>query len=285
MKDYQLIVSNPPHGEVDLTAALPSFRLSRAEVEMKANYALPEIWFASSEPARLESTFGTLRAAGLSVVLIAGEALRSLPKQAHVTEFTFGEQDLAIHVEGREIKLPYQASITGIACRPSHVSDALSRASRSTALGRLSHSGLTPNSLVGRSERRPEKAKSDAYDPEFSSFVDLFWQEKGQIFRASFFESSGARGERAVADLDALAGELEQRFANALFDRRGLGMRVRRRIMVGEYPDDDRRKGFSYATRALSQLLEAISPDLKRIADVELASRLGYLTIRAGSGG
>ena len=285
MKDYHLIVSNPPHGEVNLAGAVECFRLSRAEVEMKANYALPEIWFASPERQRLEATFQTLLAAGLRVVLVSGEAVRSLPEPAHVRGFSFGEQDLSIQVDGRDIALSYQAPITGVACRPLRVSDALSRSSRGTALGRLSHTGLTPDSLVGRAERRRENVRSDAYDPELSPFVDLFWQEETEVVRASFLETSVAQGKPAVADLNALASELEQRFAHAHFDRRGLGMRVRRRVMVGEYPDEERRKGFSYATRALSQLLEEISPDLKRIAYVELASRLVYLTIRAGSGG
>ena len=44
------------------------------------------------------------------------------------------------------------------------------------------------------------------------------------------------------------------------------------------------REGFSFATTALSKLLEPIAPDLKDINQFELASRLVFLTKRAGVG-
>jgi hypothetical protein len=42
--------------------------------------------------------------------------------------------------------------------------------------------------------------------------------------------------------------------------------------------ESQERKGFSYATQALSKLLESISPDLKDVSQFELSSRLAFLT-------
>ena len=42
----QLLISNPPHGDVDTLGAASHFGLAAAEVGMKANYGLPEVWFA-----------------------------------------------------------------------------------------------------------------------------------------------------------------------------------------------------------------------------------------------
>ena len=41
-----LLISDPPHGTVDAAEAAAYFGLTVAEVRMKANYGLPEIWFA-----------------------------------------------------------------------------------------------------------------------------------------------------------------------------------------------------------------------------------------------
>jgi hypothetical protein len=40
------------------------------------------------------------------------------------------------------------------------------------------------------------------------------------------------------------------------------------------------RKGYSFATAALSQLLDSIDPAMKDMTQFELASRLAYLTTR-----
>ena len=41
------------------------------------------------------------------------------------------------------------------------------------------------------------------------------------------------------------------------------------------------RRGFSYATEALAQLLASLSPDLKDLSQPDLSSRLAYLTNRS----
>lgn len=152
-------------------------------------------------------------------------------------------------------------------------------------MGRLSHTSLTPDALVGRAEGGGAAAGPGQPDPEHVAFVDLYVPGRKHTDRYSFVEGTtafpgrtDATGGSAVEQLASLAAECEKRFSHAVFDRRGEGMRIRCRLLVGEYPHDERRKGYSFATRALSQLLERISPDLKRATEPELASRLVFLT-------
>jgi hypothetical protein len=287
MSEHSLIVSDPPHGDIDFTKAVPCFRLSSAEVQMKANYGLPEIWFVGEARAVMEPVFATLQEVGLRVVFVSGEVLRSIPAQTVASTLAFSDGGLTVMVDGTVKVLTYDTRIVGVLCRPHRELHPASRPSRATAMRRLSHTSLTPDALVGRAERSGgaiEWADAKA-DPEYAAFVDLYVPDGGGVRRVSLVEAQSdlsgladRAGASAPERLATLMAELQERFPNADFDRRLDGMRIRRRILVGEYPHDERRKGFSFATRALSQLLEAISPDIKRVTATEFASRLVFLT-------
>lgn len=285
MSEYFLLLSNPPHGDIDFDTAGPSLGLTRAELGMKANYQLPEIWFAGKNREAMTSIVRTLGDAGLNVVLISGEALRGLPAPTGVSEFAFTDDGLDLTIEGATRTLPYQTRLIGVLCRPRKDAESASRPSRSTAMGRLSHTSLTPDALVGRAEGGSTAGGQRKPDMEQAAFVDLYVAPGEQAHRFSFVEGNtvfpqraDAPGASAVDELASLTAECEKRFSHSVFDRRGDGMRIRRRVLVGEYPYDERRKGFSFATRALSQLLEWISQDLKLATETELASRLVFLT-------
>lgn len=288
MSDYSLIVSDPPHGAVDLVKAVSCFRLTRAEVQMKINYGIPEIWFAGQDRGGMEPTFNAVQEAGLNAVFVTGEALRSVPPQSSVSSFALREADLAASVEGDEGTVSYDAALIGVWCLPHREPMAKARSTASTAFGRLSHTGLTPETLVGRAQRRPGDPSAEAVpDVEHAAFLDLYVPRDGTVHRLSFIEGRsdltglGERARKSSRDnLATLLEECESRFAHARFDRRLMGMRIRRRLLVGEYPPDERRKGYSFASRALSQLLQSIAPGMKRITGTELSSRLAYLTQR-----
>jgi hypothetical protein len=59
-------------------------------------------------------------------------------------------------------------------------------------------------------------------------------------------------------------------------DERLVNMQVRRR--VGAPPPGMVRRGFSYATTSLNELLESLAPGLSEIEHEDLASRLAFLT-------
>jgi hypothetical protein len=86
---------------------------------------------------------------------------------------------------------------------------------------------------------------------------------------------------RAADNMALFVAACADQLVEARIDRRLVGMRWRRRPAVkAPLPEDSRRKGFSFATARLSQLLESISPELRDVSDPDLSSRLAYLTCR-----
>ena len=55
-----LLLSNPPHGEIDVALIAGSFGLTAAEARMRANFPAPEIWFADTDLDALKRTGGAL---------------------------------------------------------------------------------------------------------------------------------------------------------------------------------------------------------------------------------
>ena len=84
---------------------------------------------------------------------------------------------------------------------------------------------------------------------------------------------------QASDNMVMLVAECDDRFCETEFDRRAVNMHPRKRLVVGRgMPEDPDRKGFSFATTALSNLLESIAPELQNLNQFELASRLCFLT-------
>ena len=96
---------------------------------------------------------------------------------------------------------------------------------------------------------------------------------------------NGGSGDQAVSNrtvnLAMFVAEVESRFPQARVDRRLVNMVARSRAVVGmPSSHEPPRKGFSFATEALSRLLHSISPELKDLSQFDLSSRLAYLTRR-----
>lgn len=292
---YTLIVSNPPHGEVDPARAAPGLGLSPAEIRMKANYPVPEIWLAASEAVEMEQTAAELTAAGLHVAIVTGDALGALPPREEVQSFALSDVGLVATVVGAELTVPCDAKVTAVYCTPrqpagldaahtggSGITEGLTRRSSSVFMTRDSLVGF--GGLGGRSSA----AGGTERGPGESSFLDVYFTDGGTARRLTVLQDSvdfGGLGElalpNATASMEMLVQEFEERFTSSSVDRRLVNMQPRLRPMVGkpaaEHPD---RKGFSFATEALSRLLESISPDLKDASQFDLSSRLAFLTAR-----
>ena len=250
---YSLIISNPPHqDEVDDDLAAPSFGLTPADVRMKASYGAPEIWVMSTVKSKIEDAARTLREAGLNVVIAAGEDLANIPPAATVKSFSFTDTYLVAKLEDLEVGLPYDAPIVAVFCKA------------------------------------PEGSPAELTRPAGSALLDIYGTRKGEVLKMSFVQEvvdfSGlgdAKLPTAEGNMLKLVWECERLFTKAQFDRRLVGVRLRRSLIVdtaAARPPNPQRKGFSYATTALAKLLESISPDLKDISQFELGSRLAYLT-------
>ncbi len=290
MEAYTLVVSNPPHNEVNARQAAPCFGLPPAEARMKANYPAPEIWLADTDKSKMEEEAQALREAGLNVVVVAGEELANFPPQVKVKSFSFADSHLLVSVEDSDVELAYDAAITAVFCKPREqtVEERHSIASSgSVGFGRRVFMTRTRASMTGL-EGRSSMAGSGAGDQTESAFLDIYASGDGGLKRISVIQDvvdfSGL-GElklaRATDNLVMFVAEFVDRFTQATVDRRMEKARVRKAQLVRKAtPQYGHRRGFSYATESLSKLLESVSPELKRLSQFELGSRLAYLTWR-----
>jgi hypothetical protein len=241
-----LVLSHPPHGEVDLKLAAPVLGLAPADVRLKINYPVPEIWVAEPEP-EAQSAAASLRQAKFRVVVVPGAALGAIPPRNPVVSFGFEDQGLLIRAE-EQSTLGYDASVIAVLFTP-----------------------------------RPGESKGS---PALA-FLDIYAITRGRLLRWTFLQGItgfGGMGTRQTSsfgmNVHAFAADVKQRFASSILDQRLVNMQVRRK--TGAPPPGMVRRGFSYATASLSQLLESLAPGLSQIEHEDLASRLAFLTQAAG---
>ncbi len=291
MTTYTLVVSNPPHGDVDLAGAAPFLGLAPAELRMKANYPVPEIWLAAEDEASMAAAAAGLSGAGLRVAVVAGQRLSEVPPWSTATSFAFGDSALSLQLEDGEVELPYDSHVGAVYCTPrAAVGGARSGGGGGLTEGlRQRSSGIfmARDSLVGFGALGGRTSQSGdepaAADP---AFVDLYATADGTPRRLSIavgkVDFSGLGEQQLpnmIGNLEIFVQEFESRFEGGTVDRRLLDMQPRQRPMVGGGATPE-RKGFSYATQALAKLLESISPNLKGISQFELSSRLAFLTTK-----
>lgn len=293
MENPTLIISNPPHGDLEPALAAPCFGLSPAEVRMKANYPIPEVWLTDSEGADVDPTAGILRTAGLNIVSVPGQDLAEIPQQTMVKSFAFTDTGLTLNLEDSQVDLSHDEKLIAVFCQPRPVTGE-SRAIGANPLTeglRQRRSGvfLARDSLMGfGTGSRPSLAGVEAENAE-SPFFDIYVPGESSSTRplrlalvqdqVDFSGLGDLKLPRAADNMVMFVAELEDRFSAVRVDRRLVGMQPRSRAMVSKRaPISGERKGFSFATAALSQLLESLSPDLTAINQFDLASRLAYLT-------
>ena len=276
-----LLISDPPHGDVDAAKAAPYFGLAVAEVRMKANYGLPEIWFAEEDEAKLSDTAAALEAAEINTALVAGSELVEIPGQTPAESFVFTDGGLRVGRGDSEWTMAYHTPTIAVVCRPRvDVQEAKSPvkplASRLASWGQVA---ATPR-------RNPDE---DQAESDTSQFLDFYAQSDDGLCRISIvqeitsFPTLAADLPHGLSAMRNLVVECENRFEKAFFDQRLVDMRLRGTawVVTGAGPHDPPRTGFSFATEALGGLLGSLSPHLKDISQADLSSRLAYLTSRS----
>jgi hypothetical protein len=231
---------------VDLKLAAPVLGLAPADVRLKVNYPVPEIWVAGPE-ASAGTAASRLRDAGFRVAVVPGVALGAIPPRNPILSFSFEDQGLLLRA-GEQARVEYDATVIAVLFTP-----------------------------------RPGESRETAVP----AFLELFAVVRGRLQRWTFLQGTtgfGGMGTRQSAsfgmNVHAFAADLERRFAKCTVDERLVNMQVRRRL--GTPPTGMARRGYSYATASLNDLLESLSPGLSDIEHDDLASRLAFLTQAAG---
>ncbi len=237
-----LLVSNPPHGDVDAKIVAEAFELSAAEARMRTNFPSPEIWFADEDVDALKKTGGALLKAGAKVRIIKGSMLTVIPRADQMTSFAFGPDRFTAQLHSSdEFTAPYNTRLVIVSSK-GNLDDAMARDSGMAAI------------------------IDDAW------FLDLYFvvQSKVQRLRAwsGGTDYAGLETElKPVAHQNhsAFLNQLRQRFPQAAVDERLV--------------DTPAPKRSAISGKGLPAVLESIHPDLKDVVMGDLQSRLVFLSV------
>lgn len=262
-----LVVSDPPHRDVDLDAAAAVTGLDVFQTRLKFNFPGPEVLAASSRhrAAQIATSFED---AGVKLVVIDGQELAVIPPPNPVSSFAFTDTGLVATARDREVELPYDS--TGVAVYYSPPSDFRKNLPKTTLSAEDSEGFALVEAI------------------EWMANLDLYVVQSEVLHRISIVEDladfSGLEGlqqRTAAENLEVTLAECMRRFPRMHFDTRLRNVRPRRRFISGA-PDDnpDSRKRYSFGTPQLQEMLGSISPDVGDLTQYELGSRLGYITSR-----
>ena len=266
MHPPRLVVSNPPHEEVDVDAAAGLIGLDVYQARLKFIFPAPEV-LAASDGQYATGVAESFERAGVNVAVIDGQELAAIPWPDPVSSFGFTGSGMTARSHRREVELPYDTDVVGVYCRP-------------PADFRMK----PPETRVGPLSDGFEIVEAIEWMPS----LDLYFVRDGALQRISIvggltdFSGLGASQQRSVAeDMAATVAGCSRRFTRMHLDTRLENVRPRRRFKGGDSAfNPDMRKRYSFGTLLLRHILSSISPELGELTQYELGSRLGYLTSR-----
>ncbi len=267
MQTQLLVVSDPPHRDVDYEAAAELLGLDVRTTRLKLGFPAPEV-LAVTDPAPATETATGLHEAGVSVTVIDGRELVELPWGRVVSSYAFGESALEVRLSDGPLAIPYESEATAVYWKPPP-----------------DFTAPTP----AAPEIHPLTGADLAEAIQFQAGVDLFFPREGALERLSIVRGvatcsgpEGLAGASPTEAIELVVAELVRRFPHADVDTRLENVRPRRRFTMGDESFDlDMRKLFSYGTLLLRQALMAVSPELGDLPQYELGSRVAYVLARA----
>ncbi len=253
-----LVVSDPPHGDVDLEAVAELLELDVFATRLKLVFSAPEVMLASGREEAGEFA-GALGATGFRVSILDGTALTGVPWPYPVSSLALDVSCLRGAMGEGAVTIPYDAPVVGVYCRPPKSRPMRSAPARSAQpaveLDRAVASGHGP---------------TIAQAIQHMTILDLYFREEGLLRRATILPTVlDVDGERLLKDLGA-------RFERLRLDTRLAGVRPRAPFTVERGFSGSERRRYSFGTLSLRYVLEAIAPELGTIPQYELGSRLSY---------
>jgi hypothetical protein len=255
MNTHMLVVSDPPHRDVDLEAMADVLGLDVFTARLKARFGAPEILGhgAADEAAALAAAAGRT---GLEARVVPAAVLGAVPWPAPVSHLAFDEKSLHVTVAGRGVEVTYDTEALAVICAP----PADYSVPRPLDLERALVSGHEPTIAEAMQEH---------------GFIDLYLASPEAISRISIVPSMFR------IDLEEVAGEIDRRWRALRMDARLAGVRPRSRTGHGPrgrsapHPTEAvQRRGYSFGTPALADLLGRIAPELRDAPQFEIGSRL-----------
>jgi len=246
-----LVVSNPPHGSVNLDVAAELLHLDVYATRLKSVFMAPEV-IEASDDQRASRFASELRSVGFRIGVLRGSILAELPWPAPVTALTIDVSSIDMRVEDQSLRVPHDAEVLAVYCQPPG-----DRMMRPTVdIQRALQSGHGPTIAAAIQHR---------------TILDLYFRDASEVRRATI-----------VPDLlkqegDRLLKDLRRRVAGRRVDDRLAGVRPRAPFVPNvPHPAGAERRRYSFGTQMLSDALGSIMPELRSITQYELASRLAF---------
>ncbi len=259
-----LLISHPPHGEVDAAAAAPYLGLAAPDLVLKANYQIPEIWAAEEEEAKVRTIAVAARQAGFKVSLVSGPALMDVATRHPLQRVSVADRGVDLVAEGRRMELGWDAELIGVY--------------------------YTPRAGGGVAKDQPVRAVKERGASCDAPFFDLYLAKRDSAERLAVLTDltafSGLGESKSMSPAGRVARFVqvcEERFTTGQVDRRLVNMQIRHWPPPASLAAKQLlRKGYSFASAGLAELLAKFGPDMAEPSHCELASRLVYLTLRYG---
>ncbi len=257
-----LLLSNPPHGKIDVALIAGSFGFTTAEARMRVNFPAPEIWFADTDIDALKRTGGALMKGGAQVRIIKGSMLSAIPPADNMTSFTFHPERFAVQLRSdSSFSAAYDARLIIVSSRP--------KANPTIAIERPK----PQRGVITTDPHDDATARVDRYSGEIDPwFLDLYFivQSKVRRLRARTgkVDYSGLGTDlKPVAKHNhaQLLNRIKARFTKAAFDERLVDVPAPKPSMI--------------SGKGLPLILESIDPALKNLRIEDLQSRLVFLSV------
>jgi hypothetical protein len=247
MAETYLLISNPPHGEIEAQDVAKVFGFTPIEARMRVHFPAPEIWFASEDVESLKESAAALQRAGARVKILKGSLLSQIPPPDAVKSFSFDPAHFTAQLaSGTATTLPYPARAVMVASRP--------------------------EDLTSDGPQDPIIGDHDAPPPADTSFLDAFFLTDSSVLRTTiYWETVDYAGlgpnlkEEAQENHDELVQQLKNRFAKHEIDDRLVDAPAPKPTMV--------------SGKTIPAILEAIDPGLRDLARADLRSRLAFLSM------
>ncbi len=238
MSDTYLLISDPPHGEVEPQQIANEFGFTAAEALMKTHFPAPEIWFADDDLAGLKQKGAALHRAGAKVRIIRGSILALVPPPSTLQSFSLQQSQLDGRMKtGVELSVPYSARLIVV-----------------SGWG----TGARPDALVH---------SGDAEQGIETEFADAYFVSEARVQRATLrwatmdFSGLGNGVQTSVeGNRKELMTRLRRRFRETDFEERLIGAPAPKPFLVGAI--------------GLPAILGSINPVLRNLDTADLLSRL-----------
>jgi hypothetical protein len=243
MADYYLIVSNPPHRDIEQDHAMIAecLGLTAAEVGMRVRFPAPEIWFVDLDHDAAKQKAEAVYKAGVNCAVISGSVLAAVPVPDHVTSFSVSPTGFVAKSELGEVELPREAHVVAVVSDPLPVED---RMRRDTEGG--GHRADLTIHVFFRVDEGWRAVRIETAHVDFRGLGDL-------------------KMPTAIGNVHAILKEFQAHFANAVVDERMMGVDYHYMVVNGI---------------VLPKLLTDISDHFDRLDPYELGSLLAFLTAK-----